>query len=56
VPNADDCGLPRSVKESATILSDNPATLSARSNWKSLLEIAGKKSAARHHEMSGKGL
>jgi hypothetical protein len=56
VPDADNRSLTGSVKESAAIVSDNPATFPARSNRKALLEITGEKSATRRHEISGKGL
>jgi hypothetical protein len=56
VTDAHNSGLPGGVEKSAAILSDDPATLSARSNRKAFFEIAGKKSAARRHELSGKGL
>src|ERR1700687_1034107 len=56
VTNVDDCGLPGSVEKTAAIGRNDPATFPARDNRKGLLEIAGEKSAARRHEMPGKGL
>jgi hypothetical protein len=48
--------LPGSIEKLPTVVSDDPATLSARGHRNGLLEIAGEKSAARQHELSGKGL
>ena len=56
VTDADDRGLPGSIKESAAIVSDNPATFPVSGDGKCLLEIAGEESAAGRHEMSGEGL
>jgi hypothetical protein len=56
VADTDDGSLPGSVEETASIGCDNPATFSSRRNGKRFLEIAGKKSATRRHEMSVEGL
>ncbi len=56
VTDVDDRGLAGSVEKPAAIVSDNPATFPARGNRKVLVEMAGEKSAARGHEMSGKEL
>src|SRR5947207_5319726 len=54
VADADDRSLPGSIKESAAIVCDNPASFPASGDGKGLLEMAGEKSAARRHEISGR--
>jgi hypothetical protein len=56
VADADDRSLPGSIQEAPAIGRNNPAAFTAKGNRKRLLKMAGKKSAARRHEMSGKGL
>ncbi len=56
VTDTDYRGLPGSIEKSAAVSSNDPATFPARGDRKELLEIARKKSAARRHELSGKGL
>src|SRR5437016_2366967 len=56
VTDADDCSLSGSVKESTAIGGDNPASFPTSGDGKGLLKMAGKKSAAGRHELSGEGL
>src|SRR5438552_15015563 len=56
VTDADDCSLSGSVKESTAIGGDNPASFPTSGDGKGLLKMAGKKSAAGRHEISGEGL
>src|SRR5207249_279919 len=56
VTDADDCSLSGSVKESTAIGGDNPASFPTSGDGNGLLKMAGKKSAAGRHEISGEGL
>ena len=56
IPDAYNRSLPGSIQEAPAIRRNDPAAFAANGNRKSLFEIAGKKSAVRRHEMSGKGL
>src|SRR5437016_1558693 len=56
VTDADDCSLSGGVKESTAIGGDNPASFPTSGDGKGLLKMAGKKSGAGRHEISGEGL
>jgi hypothetical protein len=56
VTDADNRCLSGGVEKSMAVLSNDPATFSTRRDRKRLFEIAGEKSAARWHVVSGKGL